>query len=183
MSRHVCAWASFRIMPRACASPLPWERRREQIASYLPQSFSVLGWIAWHTGTNSSSRSFGVNLWASQYSVMGTPLTSSMTKKRSAAVGGASVQHAGDVGVVHQGQRLPFRVEAGQDGLGVHTGLDDLDRDGALDWLGLLGHEDAAHAAAADLFDELVQHLEQLVPRPLLGPRTCALRFHRPRQI
>ena len=37
-------------------------------------------WIAWHTGTNSSSRSFGVSLWSSQYSVIGTPLTSSMTK-------------------------------------------------------------------------------------------------------
>ena len=37
-------------------------------------------WIAWHTGTNSSSRSFGVSLWWSQYSVIGTPFTSSITK-------------------------------------------------------------------------------------------------------
>ena len=37
-------------------------------------------WIAWHTGTNSSSRCFGVSLFRSQYSVIGTPLTSSMTK-------------------------------------------------------------------------------------------------------
>ena len=37
-------------------------------------------WIARHTGTNSSSRSRGVSCASSQYLVMGTPWTSSMTK-------------------------------------------------------------------------------------------------------
>ena len=37
-------------------------------------------WIAWQTGTNSSSRCRGVSLRASQNWVIGTPLTSSMTK-------------------------------------------------------------------------------------------------------
>ena len=37
-------------------------------------------WIARQTGTNSSSRSFGVSRLRSQYSVIGTPSTSSMTK-------------------------------------------------------------------------------------------------------
>ncbi len=37
-------------------------------------------WIAWQTGTNSSSRSLGVSRLRSQYSVIGTPLTGSMTK-------------------------------------------------------------------------------------------------------
>ena len=40
---------------------------------------------------------------------------------------------------------------------GVHAGLDQLDGDQALDRLGLLGHPDAAHAALADLLDELVR--------------------------
>ena len=37
-------------------------------------------WIAWQTGTNSSSRSLSESRLRSQYSVIGTPLTSSMTK-------------------------------------------------------------------------------------------------------
>ena len=37
-------------------------------------------WIAWQTGTNSASRSRGVSLLSSQYRVIGTPWTSSMTK-------------------------------------------------------------------------------------------------------
>ena len=37
-------------------------------------------WIAWQTGTNSSSRSRGADWWSSQYLVIGMPLTSSMTK-------------------------------------------------------------------------------------------------------
>ena len=35
-------------------------------------------------------------------------------------------------------------------------GLDDLERDRPLDRLGLLGHEDDAHAAFADLLQQLV---------------------------
>ena len=37
-------------------------------------------WTAWQTGMNSSSRSRGVSCCSSQYWVIGTPLTSSMTK-------------------------------------------------------------------------------------------------------
>jgi hypothetical protein len=37
-------------------------------------------WIARQTGTNSSSRSRGVRRLSSQYLVIGTPCTSSMTK-------------------------------------------------------------------------------------------------------
>ena len=76
---------------------------------------------------------------------------------RPATAGGAAVQHAGDVRVVHQGQRLPLGLEAGDDLPGVHAGLDQLDGDQALDRLGLLGHPDAAHAALADLLNELVR--------------------------
>jgi hypothetical protein len=67
----------------------------------------------------------------------------------------AAVKHLGDVGMVHEGERLPLGLEAGQDGARIHAGLDELDGDEAFDRLGLLGHPDAAHAAFADLLDEL----------------------------
>ena len=59
--------------------------------------------------------------------------------------------------MVHQGQGLPLGLEAGDDLLRVHAGLDELDGDQALDRLGLLGHPDRAHAAFADLFEQLVR--------------------------
>ena len=70
--------------------------------------------------------------------------------------GGAGVEDAGDVGVVHHGQGLALGLEAGDDVLRVHAGLDDLERDAAADGLELLGHVDDAHAALADLFEQLV---------------------------
>ena len=51
---------------------------------------------------------------------------------------------------------LPFRLEAGQHRLGIHAGLDQLDGDQPLDRLPLLRHPDRAHAAVADLFQQLV---------------------------
>ena len=74
-----------------------------------------------------------------------------------AGAGRAGVEHAGDVGVVHQGQGLTLGLEAGDDLRAVHAGLDDLQGDLALDRLGLLRHEDGAHAALADLLQELVR--------------------------
>ena len=50
---------------------------------------------------------------ASQYSVIGTPLTSSMTKYGRPDGRGAAVEHLGDVRVVHQRQGLPLGLEAG----------------------------------------------------------------------
>lgn len=71
-------------------------------------------------------------------------------------LGGASVQHFGDVGVIHQCQRLALSLEAGHDGLTVHTQLDDFECDLAPDGFGLLGHEDRAHPAFADGLKQLV---------------------------
>ncbi len=52
--------------------------------------------------------------------------------------------------------------------LRVHAGLDDLEGDLALDRLGLLGHEDGAHAAFADLLQQLVgADRRARVPRPV----------------
>ena len=73
-----------------------------------------------------------------------------------AAVGRAGVEHLGDVRMVHHRQRLPLGLEAGDHLPRVHARLDDLERDRPLDRLGLLGHEDDAHAAFADLLQQLV---------------------------
>ena len=59
--------------------------------------------------------------------------------------------------MVHHGQRLPLGLEAGDDLAAVHAGLDDLEGDLALHRLGLLGHEDGAHAAFANLLKQLVR--------------------------
>ena len=46
------------------------------------------------------------------------------------------VEHLGDRRVVHQGQRLALGLETRHDLRGVHAGLDDLDRDLAVDgWI------------------------------------------------
>ena len=73
-----------------------------------------------------------------------------------ARVGGAGVEDLGDVGVVHQGQGLPLGLEAGDHLAGVHARLDDLQGHLAAHGRVLLGHVDDAHAAFADLLQELV---------------------------
>ena len=75
---------------------------------------------------------------------------------RPARGGLAAVEHVGDIRMVHHGQRLPFRLEAGNDLPRVHAGLEDLERDAASDGLRLLGHEDNAEPALANLFQQLV---------------------------
>ena len=73
-----------------------------------------------------------------------------------AGVGRARIEHPGDVRMVHHRQGLPLGLEAGDHLPRVHARLDDLERDRPLDRLGLLGHEDDAHAAFADLLQQLV---------------------------
>jgi hypothetical protein len=58
--------------------------------------------------------------------------------------------------MVHQGQGLALGLEASQHRLGFQAGFDDLEGDLAADRLGLLGQVDDAHAAFADLLQELV---------------------------
>src|SRR5262249_21743611 len=69
---------------------------------------------------------------------------------------GAAVEDAGDVGVIHQGQRLTLGIEPGQDGPRIHTDLDQLESDLALDGLGLIGAVDGAHPAFAEDVSECV---------------------------
>ena len=76
---------------------------------------------------------------------------------RLAGVRGAGIEQLGDVGMIHQGDGLPFGLEPGKDRRRVAAlDADQFDRDPALDRFGLVGHPDGAHSAFADLLKELV---------------------------
>jgi hypothetical protein len=74
-----------------------------------------------------------------------------------AGVGGAGVEDPRDVGVVHQGQRLPLRLEPRDHLTRIHPGLDDLQRHQPLHRRRLLGEVDGAHAPLADRLQQLVR--------------------------
>ena len=100
-------------------------------------------------------------------------------EERPALLGRAGVENLGDIGVIHQRQRLPLGLEPRQDGPGIHARLDQLERNLPLDRLGLLGQVDAAHAPFADLLAELVStrdhRIEQLWPILVpVAPRVIA---------
>ena len=76
---------------------------------------------------------------------------------RPAGFRGPGVQDAGDVDMVHHCQGLPFGLEAGDDLSGVHAWLDDFQSDLAANRRMLLGHEDDAKAALAELLQQLVR--------------------------
>ena len=83
-------------------------------------------WTALADVDEQLQRARGSSLCLSQYSVIGTPLTSSITKYgRPVSVAPAS-RTLRDVGVVHHRQRLPLGLEARDHLPGVHAELDDL---------------------------------------------------------
>ncbi len=77
-------------------------------------------------------------------------------EERLAGRGGAAVVDAGDVRVVHQGQRLPLGVEPGQHGTRVHADLDQLQCHLPPDRFGLIGPVDGAHPPLAEDFEQRV---------------------------
>ena len=81
-----------------------------------------------------------------------------------ARFGRARVENFGDVRMIHQRQRLPLGFEPGDDLLGVHAQLDDLQRHPPPHRFLLLGHIDDAAAAFADLLEQLV------TADPVAGP-------------
>ena len=76
--------------------------------------------------------------------------------------------------MVHQRQGLALGLEPGDDLLGIHARLDDLERHPAADGLLLLGHVDDAHAPFADLLEQLVR------ADPMPGPSSTEGRLRPP---
>jgi hypothetical protein len=72
-------------------------------------------------------------------------------------VGRGRFEHLGDAGMIHQGQRLPFHLEARENLTAVHAGLDHLERDAAADGLPLLGEVDDAEAPLPQRLQEPVR--------------------------
>ena len=92
----------------------------------------------------------------SQYSVIGMPLTSSITKYgRPLSVAPASSTLA-IFGVVHERQRLSLRLESRDHLAGVHACLDDLESDHATNRVGLLRLVNDAESALAQFLEDLV---------------------------
>ena len=77
-------------------------------------------------------------------------------EERLAGLGAAAVVHAGDIGVVHQGQCLPLGVEPRQHRARVHPDLDQLERHLPLDRLSLTGPVNGAHPPLAEDFEQRV---------------------------
>ncbi len=84
------------------------------------------------------------------------PLDQLHDEKRTTVLGRAGIEDLGDVGMVHQRQRLAFGLEAGEDGFGIHASLDQFESDRASDRLSLLGKVDRSHAPFADFLAKLV---------------------------
>ena len=77
-------------------------------------------------------------------------------EERAALFGGAGVVHAGDVGMVHQGHRLPLIGEAREHLAGVHAQLDDFQGHHAMDGSRLFGQIHGSHATFAQHPQDLV---------------------------
>src|ERR1051325_6742925 len=75
---------------------------------------------------------------------------------RTAGFGRAGVEDFGNVRMVHQSQGLPFGFEASNYLPGIHSQLDDFERDAAFHWLLLFRYIDGAEAAFAELFEKFV---------------------------
>ena len=67
-----------------------------------------------------------------------------------------AIQHLGDVGMIHDGQRLPLSLETQQHLTAVHTLLNELDRHAPPNGLQLLGNPDRSHSAFANLLEQPV---------------------------
>ncbi len=84
-----------------------------------------------------------------------------------------TVEHLGNVRVIHQRERLPFGIEARQHGFRVHAGLDELHRHKSLHGFRLLRPPDGTHAALADGLHERVlagDHRAGERGRRIVGP-------------
>ena len=83
----------------------------------------------------------------------------------------AAVVDAGDVGVIHQREGLPFGVEPGQHASRIHRPLDQLERHLPLDRFGLAGTVDRAHPAFAQDVLERIPSRDDLARHKGIGSR------------
>ena len=113
-------------------------------------------WIAWQTLVNRPSRARRVQLLGVAVLQDRHALDVLHDEVRTSVRGAAGIEHLGDVRMIHQRQRLTLRLEASDDPLGVHSELDDLERNASLDGHLLLGQPHRAEAALAYRFEELV---------------------------
>ncbi len=90
--------------------------------------------------------------------------------------GDAGVEHARDVGMLHERQRLLLGGETRDHAAGIHAGLDDLERDFAAHRLALLGEIDRAKTAFAQACDDAVA-ADALACRHLDGRREALHEF------
>ncbi len=67
------------------------------------------------------------------------------------------IEHPGDIGMVHQGQRLALGLKTGDDLAAVHSRLEDLDGDFPAHRVLLLGDKDQAEPPFTDLLQQLVR--------------------------
>ena len=138
-------------------------------------------WIAWQTWMNTSSRSRVESCLLVAVFGDRDALTSSITKYgRPVSVAPAS-STLGDVRMIHHRQRLPLGLKSGDHLPGVHAELDDLERHPAPDRLRLLGHVHDAHAAFADLLQQLVGADDR--SGPFADRRRLALSLRPPRGL
>ncbi len=79
---------------------------------------------AWQTATNNSSLAGTGSRFRSQYVGDRLALDEFHHEERLTGFGRAAVEDAGDVGMVHQGQRLPLGVESSEHRTRVHPDLD-----------------------------------------------------------
>src|SRR6202035_2089127 len=74
----------------------------------------------------------------------------------------ASIEHLGDVGMIHESQGLALELEAREDVPAVHSHLDEFDCHSPPNGLNLLSDPDCSHSAFADLFQQSVTARDDL---------------------
>ena len=137
---------------------------------------------AWQTVTNNARRAWTPS--RLRVAILGDRLACDELhhEERLAGLGGAAVEHAGDVRVVHQRECLPLGVEASEDRARVHADLDQLERDLAFDRCRLACPINGAHAPLAEDFEQRVPAGDDLArsgsagPAAARGDRQCEVR-------
>ena len=72
------------------------------------------------------------------------------------AVRHSGIQNSGDIGVIHQRQRLALLLEPSQHGFGIHPGLNELQSNPPFHRFGLLSNPHLSHSAFANFFPQNV---------------------------